>query len=630
MIKKINFGVLILLWLIGIWIIISMFLHNKTDNTYINVGHNRYFLLSLGLFSTYIFGYKYIKRCYFEIFKWKKLGMNFLVFLSTQTAICFSIYQFIINENLDLIEVTIFVSLFLQTGDLINDKLKSFIATDLKNILSIQPKKVLLIENNEEKLANTTSIKVGSIIKVLKNQIIPLDGKIISDEVLLNTQIIDGENESKRFVKNDVIFAGMLNLSEELIFKNTQNSFDSFLSKITMKVSSIQSEKSKLKSTIDMLITIFTPIVLLLSLIGFLVSYFWLNYYSFYESIKTLITVLVSACPCAIGIAIPLAIAIGSSKAAKQGVIFNKPDAFYKLANINVIGFDKTGTLTVGKVKVKSYEGRQNYLNIIALIEEQIDHPIANGFKNYIREINYETSKLEVKKIEDLKYKINSKTYELLPIFKYKNEMKSSINIDFKSIDNTATLLLEDNVVVAKIEFEDELRRDAILAVNKLKKQGYELVIVTGDNYTISKNVAKKLNIKNLYAEQSAEDKLNVIKDFQNQKKAIAYVGDGINDILAIQKADLSISILSKNAFLNLESDISLLNPNIDLIVESIKYAKYTKKIIFTNLFWAFIYNAIVLPLAIFAILTPFIGMIAMFFSTLLVLLNSLLFKLKK
>ncbi|QBQ08188.1 copper-transporting ATPase [Spiroplasma gladiatoris] len=632
MTKKINITMLFLLWIIGIWIIISMLFHNKNNFILFRIAHNNYFLFTIAIISTYLFGFKYIKKAYFELFKWKKTGMNFLVFLSTQTSIFYSIYQLVMNQTLDLIEASIFINFFLKTGDLITERLNNVVAKDLKTILSIQPKEAIYINDKEvESVVSTDSIKIGSIIKVKKDQIIPLDGELITNFALFNTQIIDGENNVKTFYKNALVFAGMVNKGEDITLKTTALKFNSYLSQIVMQVSSVQSQKSKFKSAVDLLVTIFTPLVIIISLFGFLLSYFYFDVSNLSAAFKVLTTVLVSACPCAIGIAIPLAIAIGSSKAAKKGVIFNKPDAFQRMAKIKVICFDKTGTLTKGEIEVEKFIGDKNYLNVIGLIQLQQKHPLANGFLNYLRKINFKIDKSsQLVEEKPRVYRYKEDLYEFIPSFKWSSQIKSVIDLSKLKDNLTTTFVLKNNIVVAVIIFKDKLRKDAKSSIKILNDKKYELVMITGDNLLIANDVANELGNMKVFAQQTPNSKLKIISDFQKQKKGVAFVGDGINDVLAIQKADLSIAIISSHFFVNLEADISLLNPNIELIYEAIKFARLTKIILITNLFWAFFYNILIIPLALSGILTPLFGMAIMFCSTLLVLLNSMLFKFKK
>ncbi|AOG61058.1 copper-transporting ATPase [Spiroplasma helicoides] len=628
LLKKIN---LIVFWILSLLVAIAMIINHFSKSIYVDIFYNKYFLFIFGLIATYIIGKKYIKNTYYEVFKWKRIGMNLLIFISTQSAFLFSIYQLIVNQFPELIEVCIFVILFVLTGDTINDMLRKVISSDLKSLTTLQPKKVMIKTDDNFVEKEIYSVEKDTTIKVLTNQVIPLDARLITPIAQINTQIIDGENTTKRFYENDHLFAGMINKGNEILLSTTSKFYDSFLNKVVNKVATIQSEKSGLQNIVDKIAQIFTPLVIIISIASFFISYFWLNQANIYESIKVMITVLVSACPCSIGIAIPFAVMIGSTKAAKKGVIFNKPDAFGKTSKVNVIAFDKTGTLTKGEVSVKNFIGDKKYLDILGQFESTVSHPLATGFLNYLRnkKVLYNQSDSFVKK-SDTSFSINKLNYSLMPISNYQDQVKSKIVFDKNKIYKTATLLLEENQIVALIEFDDVVREEAKRAISILKKQHYEVVMITGDNNNSANYVAKKLDIDVVHSEKTIKQKLELIENYQKQNKKVLFVGDGMNDILAMQKANLSISIVTNKTYLDLESDISLLNPNISLIVDSIKYAKYTKKIILSNLFWAFIYNIILIPLAIFNITNPMIGMFAMFCSSILVLLNSLVFKLKR
>ncbi|AKU79912.1 copper transporting ATPase [Spiroplasma turonicum] len=602
--------------------------HYYTKNIFSTIFYNKYFLFSIAIFSTYIYGFNFIKKTYYELFVWRKIGMNLLIFISTQTAFIYSSYQLAINNFPELIEVNIFVVLFVKTGDIINNKLRKLVSKDLKSLISLIPNEVITVVNNTEKLKKLSLVKENELVKVLKDQVIPIDGFLVSENRKINTQIIDGENNNKTFFKHDTLFAGMINKDIDLIMKSTTTIKNSFLTKIINKVALVQSEKTKLQTIIDKIIIWFTPLIILLAICGFVLSYLVLNYGNIYIAIKIAITILVTACPCSLGIAIPLAIMIGSLKAAKKNIIFNKPDAFEKLIKINVIAFDKTGTLTKGEVKVVNFIGDESFLEILWIIESNLTHPLADGILNYIRDKNLIFNKENnFKKVNRFEFILNNKNYKLLPISKYSESFDKVINFDINKLENTTTFLIENDVIVCLIEFKDKLRENVEESIQKFKSLGLEVFIITGDNKKVSEKLGLELKVDKVYYEKTIEEKLDVINNIQKQNKKVLYVGDGMNDILAIQKADLSISIITNSSFLNLESDVSLLNPNIWLIYESFKLAKFTKKIIITNLFWAFIYNSIVIPLAIFSVLTPMIGMALMFLSSFLVLLNSFILK---
>lgn len=622
------------------FIITAMFVESKLHHNFYAIF---FWFLPLCFINTYIIGWKYIERTYYEIFKWKRIGMNFLIFLSTQLSIIFSLIQIIVLLNsktlseeglsLSLIEVPIFVIIFVQIGDQINDYIKSKIGSDLKKIQSLQPKNAFILWNDTYVKVPISQVKVGDIIKVESDYIIPMDGILISKSALVDSQIINGENNGVKITYKDNVFAGMRNLSDQILIQSTCLLKDNLINKMVRKIQKIQTEKSGFQTIVDRMLVLFTPIVVVLAAIGFIISYFWLNASTDHKvllSFQVLITVLVSACPCAIGISTPLAILIGGSRAAKKGVIFNKPEAFSKLNKITTIAFDKTGTLTKGEIQLTKYYGDKKYLSIIGAFETNIKHPIASGIIKYLHENNI-SHDVKIKSVdpEFMIFQFLSDHYEIV---KYSNFKTTGDNpeINLHQTKNTCSLLFKNNNLVGQMIFDDELRENIEDKIQDLALQGFKTVMITGDNQESANKIAKILKINKVYANTTPDKKMLIIKEMQMNGEKVLFVGDGFNDALAINQADLSIAVIAKSTYLDLDADIALLDSNISLIVETINEVKNTKKIIYLNLFWAFTYNLVIIPLALFGVINPSIGMFAMFCSTILVLLNSLYFKLKK
>ncbi|PPE06283.1 heavy metal translocating P-type ATPase [Mesoplasma corruscae] len=625
-----------LVFLIDILLALSLSIINLNSTISNNLYMVFFGFVPLAIINTYFIGWKYIERTYFEIFKWKRIGMNFLVFASTQISLIYSLIEIIYYLNrgdyleLHLIEIPIFVIIFVKIGDLINDYIKSKIGNDLKKIQSLQSKNAFLLRNEEYIKVNVNQISAGDIIKVPIGYNVPMDGILISKQALVDSQLINGENHGLEISYKDNVFAGMRNMGEEFSIEATGLVKDNLINKMVKKINQIQTEKKGIQTIVDRVLLWFTPVVLVLSILGFFISYFFFENGSFLLSLKVSITVLVSACPCAIGLATPLAILIGASRAAKKGVIFNKPESFSKLHTISTVVFDKTGTLTKGEIEVKDYIGDEKYLPIIGSFQLNIKHPIASGIVNYLNKKNIDCN-IKLRQIDKdfLTFTYLDDHYQIIKYSNFKSA-GSAPEINFRQTTNTSSLLFKNKNLVAQIFFEDKLREGVDDKIQELMVQGFKVVMITGDNIGVAKKVASSLKIKHVYANMTPDKKLLLIKEMQMNGEKVLFAGDGLNDALAIKQADLSIAVITKSTYLDLDADIALLDSKISLIVDTINEVKNTKKIIYSNLFWAFTYNLIIIPLALFGVLSPHIGMLAMFLSSILVLLNSLYFKMKK
>jgi Cu+-exporting ATPase len=625
--KRWNYIKVILMWMVGLILLIAMFLH-KIDNPVIKALNNPWVLFSVGAVYTDIIGFKYFKLLYYELFKWKRFGMNAIIVLSTQVSFWYSLYQCIVGQSLIVVEASIFTILFLETGDIVRELMQGKAASDLKNLYALQPKFAHVLRENAVLDVKIKQIQKGETIIVKTNEIIPIDSILLTASGGIDTQIIDGEMLEKHYAKGDTLFSGMVNKGQDLQMKTIADSKNSLLSKMVAQIAKIQTDKSALQTKIDKIVIWFAPLLLILAVAGFLISYFVSNQNNIAKAIEVMITVLVAACPCALGIAIPMAIVIGSAKAAKQGIIFNSPEAFQRLGKIKYLAFDKTGTLTKGQVGVHSYTGSTAVLPYVLAIEELEIHPIATGIKKYLLSQGVEKYAGTLKNVAPLTYQTADQTIKLL------NQKNLSPNLEWeiKKEDNDfiETYVVVNDKVVGLFKMADEIRENAKEIIQNIKQHHITPVMITGDKKVNALKVAHELGIEAVYYEKTAAEKLDIVKTLQSKNNNVAFVGDGVNDILAIQQANLSIAILSPSAFVQLGSDMTLLNPDISLIDKSINVAKLTTKIIYTNLFWAFLYNMVVIPLAIATIITPLIGMATMFASSILVLLNSLAFKMKK
>ena len=545
-------------------------------------------------------------------FKNKKLGMDVLVTLGTATAYIYSIYlMFAKSSHMLYFETCAMLLTIILIGKYIEKKAKKKTSSSLKSLMSLQEKNGKVLINNEIVEKSINDINIDDVLIISTGENIPLDGIVISGDAEVNEAMITGESMPVYKKVNDIVLAGTTIVSGNIHLKVNKTNENTYLSLLIKKVEDIQANKPRLQRLADKIASIFVPAVISISLIAFIVT-FIINK-DLATSINRAIAVLMVSCPCSLGLATPLSILVGSSRAINLQIIYNNTEIFEKASHINTICFDKTGTLSKGTFVVSEFESNvDNALDIIYTLESISNHPIATSLVKFAKDNN-------AKLIKELKPKeIIGKGIECDDYFIYK--------------ENQTVKLLYKNEVIATLTLKDEIKEEAKEVIKQLHKQNIEVYILTGDSKDIAISVANELNIKqeNVFYEIKPEDKLSIIEKLKDEGKKVAFVGDGINDALALNKADLSISMGDGSDIAKSSSDITLTNSALSSISSSIKLSKKVYINIIENFIWAFSYNIVAIPLAFIGILSPLIAGICMAFSNISVVLNALrLYKVK-
>lgn len=539
-------------------------------------------------------------------FKNKKLGMDVLVSLGTLTAYIYSLVILFTNSSQQLyFETCAMLLTILLLGKYIEKIAKKKTSTSLKDLMALVEKQAKVLVDDTIKIVDIENINKDDIIIVSNGEKIPLDGIVVNGIAEVDESMISGE--SLPVIKNigDNLLAGTILVNGSVQFKVDKKSDETYLSTLIKKVEDIQAMKPRLQRIADKVASIFVPVVILLSILAFTISF--LANKQIDEAITKGIAVLMISCPCSLGLATPLSILVGSSRAIKLGIIYNNTEIFEKASHIDAICFDKTGTLSKGSFEVISFTSNiDNALDIIYTLESVSSHPIAKALIDYCIKNNATLIKdMEVKEI--VGKGIESKDY-----FIYK--------------ENQTVILKKKDEIIAKIVIVDTLKDNAKEVIEKLHQQKLKVYMFTGDNKDIALDVANKLNInkENVYYEIKPEDKLSLITSLQNKGLKVAFVGDGINDALALNKSDLSISMGSGSDIAKTSSDITLSNNKLENISSSIRLSKKVYRNIIENFAWAFSYNLIAIPLAFFGVLSPMIAGACMAFSNITVVCNAL------
>ena len=543
-------------------------------------------------------------------------------------------------------EVAAFLIAFILLGRYFEAVVKGKTSEAIKKLLGLQAKTALVERNGKEINIPIEEVLVGDIIIVKPGQKIPVDGVLVQGNSFVDESMITGEPMPVKKTVESRVIGATINKTGFFKFRADKIGRDTLLAQIIKMVEAAQGSKAPIQELADKIAVYFVPVVLLLALTAGL---FWiLSGQTFLFSLTIAITVLVIACPCALGLATPTAIMVGTGNAAKEGILFKSANSLQSTHELNTIVFDKTGTLTKGKPEVTDIItfdfDEKELLELAAVAEKNSEHPLAEAI---LEKASLE--KIAVKEPEDFEsitgkgVKVEFEGLEVIVGNKKlmndnKIEIKDKEKIEgFEHEGKTAMLVAVNGRFVGIIAVADTLKENSEKAISKLHELGIETIMITGDNEKTALAIAKKLGIKNVLAEVMPEDKANKIKELQAKGKKVGMVGDGINDSIALAQADIGIAIGSGTDIAIETGDVILVKNDLMDVVKAMKISRYTMNKIKQNLFWAFIYNIVGIPIAM-GVFYPFIGILlspviagtAMAFSSVSVVTNSLLMKNKK
>lgn len=525
-------------------------------------------------------------------------------------------------------------------GKYFEKKSKGQTKKSLESLMDLAPKKARILKDKNEVEILVEDLKKGDLILVRPGEAIPVDGIVKEGSSLVDESAITGESIPVNKNIGDEVISATLNKQGSFIFEATKVGEDTTLSKIIELVNQANETKAPIAKLADKISAIFVPTVMIISLITFVV---WMILgYGFEFSLNFSISVLVISCPCALGLATPMAIMVATGKSAQFGLLFKNAESLENLHKVDTILLDKTGTITEGKPQVTdiiSEIDENEFIKIASSIENNSEHPLSHAISEYAKDNN-----IQAKNIEDfeaisgkgIKAKYENKIYYggNISLMKEKNidlksyEKKADI---FSNEGKTSMYFADEKNVIGIIAVQDKPKNLSKIAIDEMKKMGYEVRMITGDNEKTAEAIKNALNIDEKYAEVLPQDKEKEIKNLQKLGKKVLMVGDGINDAPALARSDVSMAIGNGTDVAIESADIILINNNILDIVSALKLSKSTIKIIKENLFWAFFYNIIGIPLAAGLLypafglkLSPMFGAFAMSFSSIFVCLNSL------
>lgn len=553
------------------------------------------------------------------------------------------------HENL-YFESSVMILTLVSLGKYLESLSKKKTTRAIEKMMDLAPKKALLLKDNQEVEVNIDEVRIDDIVIIKKGDIVPVDGIIIEGNASFDQSNITGENLPVLKGVNQEVYASSILKAGYVKVKASKVGENSSINMIIKLVQEAANSKAPISKLVDRISGIFVPIIILISLVSF--SSFMLMSYSFETAFNMGISVLVIACPCALGLATPVAIMVGTGKGAENGLLIKNAEILEKAHLIKTVVLDKTGTITKGEPEVTdviNFDENYNLLEIAYSLENNSEHPLADSIVKYSKEKNIELKSAQLfTSIEGrgLKAYIDDKPYYagnylLIRDMNLESEELQLFIDELSNQGKTPLIFASESKVIGVIAVKDNIKEDSKIAIQELKNSGIEVVMLTGDNYKTANCIAKEVGVDKVIAEVLPHEKQKVVESLKKDKKhLVAMVGDGVNDALALTSADLGISIGGGSDIAIESSDIILLRNNLMDIKNIVSLSKRVLLTIKFGLFWAFIYNAIGVLLAsgifypAFGIkLNPMIGSLAMSLSSVFVVLNALtinLFKVKK
>ncbi|WP_096438435.1 heavy metal translocating P-type ATPase [Alteribacter populi] len=615
---------------------------------------NPFFLLALTTYVQLVPGWRFYKNSY-KVLRSKSADMNVLVAMGTTSAWFYSGAMTLFPEFLTgagfpyqlYYDVTTVITTLILLGRYFEAKAKGETSTAIKKLMNLQVKTARVVRNGEELELPVEKVEVGDEVLVRPGERIPVDGTIIKGASTVDESMLTGESIPIEKQKDDAVIGATINKTGSFTFEANKVGKDTTLSQIIRMVNEAQGSKAPIQRMVDVISAYFVPAVVGLASLSFLVWLIFGPEPSFIFALTTFIAVLIIACPCALGLATPTAVMVGTEKGAENGVLIKDASSLEQAHKVETVVLDKTGTITEGKPTVTNISvggswSEEELLVMIASIESASEHPLGEAIVNEAKTRNLVLSEPDTfEAISGHGIEANWNGKECLIgnkrlMNKHQIELHEAERFadDLAAEGKTPIFIAADGLFAGVIAVADQLKEDAKQAVQMLKEMDIEVVMLTGDNERTAASIAKEAGIERFEAEVLPGDKASFVKKLQREGKRVAMVGDGINDAPALAQSDISIAIGTGTDVAMEAANITLMRGEIMNVVTALRLSKSTMKMIWQNLGWAFGYNIVLIPVAA-GLLYPFFGLLlnpmlagaAMAFSSVSVVLNTLRLK---
>jgi len=586
-------------------------------------------------------GWRFYRGMYYAA-KNKTANMDTLIAVGTSAAYFYSLATTYIMAGEVFYETAALLITFVILGKWLEARVKGKAGEAIKKLLGLQAKTARIIKEGKEIDIPIKEVEIDDIVMVRPGEKIPVDGKLVEGYSSVDESMISGESIPVEKKPGDFVVGATINKTGSFKFKTTKIGKDTVLAQIIKVVEDAQASKAPIQKFADAISAYFVPTVVAIALITFIVWYFFVLS-SFVAALLAFTAVLVIACPCALGLATPTAIIVGTGKGAENGILIKGGEALEIANKIQAVVFDKTGTLTKGEPEVTdliSYSGsKQDLLKLAASLEKNSEHPLAESIVNQAKKDKLELidpTGFEAVAGHGVKGKVFGKN-----IFAGNEKMMAKFNIlipgeikenkdKLENEGKTVMIIAADKNILGLVAVADTLKENSKEAIQRLQKMKIKTIMMTGDNKRTAQAIAKQVGLEQILAEVLPEDKANEIKKLQQQGLKVAMVGDGINDAPALAQAELGIAMGQGTDIAIETGGIILIKDDLRDVVKSINLSRQTLNKIKQNMFWALFYNSVGIPIAAFGLLRAEFAGLAMALSSVSVVANSLLLKRRK
>ena len=632
-------------------LVIAMFL--------MNIPYSNYIMMALATPVVFWFGRQFPTGAWKQL-KHRSANMDTLVALSTGIAYFYSAFITLFPDLFNkegmhghvYFEASAVIITFILLGRMLEEKAKSNTSSALKNLIGLQPKVVTLVmQNGELKEIPVSKVMPGDILLVKPGNKIPVDGTVTSGGSFVDESMISGEPLATEKTADSKVFAGTINQKGSFRFRADKVGGDTVLAQIIKMVREAQGSKAPVQHLVDRIAGIFVPVVIIIALLSGIIWFISGTENALAHSLLAIVTVLIIACPCALGLATPTAIMVGIGKGADTGILIKDAESLEVTHKVNIVVLDKTGTITMGEPEVNEIAWKKNieiekYSKILLGIQKNSEHPLAEPVIRYLekRGLNSNSLSARIESItgKGIKAEINQELF-FIGTRKLLEELNIIIDKELLTLAETwqneartVSFFADARQALSVMAISDIIKETSVESVKQLHSLGIEVHMLTGDNEQVAKATAEKTGIDTYKAELLPQAKYDYIRELQQKGKIVAMVGDGINDSQAMAQADISIA-MGKGSDIAMDvAKMTIISSDLTRIPKAIKLSRLTVTTIKQNLFWAFIYNMIGIPIAA-GLLYPFTGFLlnpmiagaAMALSSVSVVSNSLRLKMK-
>lgn len=570
-------------------------------------------------------------------FKKHSANMNTLVAAGTAVAYFYSIFAMITNRPV-YFESAAFVTVFVLLGDAMEEKMHDNASNALGKLMGLQAKDAEVLKDGKFVKIPLDQVQVGDLIRVKPGEKVPVDGEITEGTTTLDESMVTGESMPVVKKVGDTVVGSTINSNGTITFKATKVGSDTMLSQIVDLVKKAQTSHAPIQNLTDKISNIFVPAILIIAILTFVIWYSFLGATAV-QAMLFAVSVIVIACPCALGLATPTALMVGTARSAKMGVLIKNGEVLQEVSDLNTVVFDKTGTITVGKPQVTDIVGNEKQvLSVAASLEESSEHPLATAIVKEAKKKNIKPEKVqEFEAIEGKGVKAN---YHDQTAFVGSNRLLADVNIS-QEMNEQANRLQEEaktvvyvglnGKIIGLVAIQDVPKASSKEAISELKKRGLKTVMLTGDNEKVAQAIANEVGMDQVIAGVLPNEKAEHIQNLQQNSNKVAFVGDGINDAPALSTANVGIAMGSGTDIAIDSGGIVLVQNDLRGVVRALDISKKTFNRIKLNLFWALIYNTIGIPIAaglfmgLGLTLSPELAGLAMAFSSVSVVGSSLM-----